>query len=120
MFSYVLDATVQLGVFDILTKAGPDVKLSSNQIASEIRAKNPDAPSLLDRMLRLLACHGLITCVSRNLDAGAGAGAGNGEDGERVYGVTLAGKAFVNDEHKGSLAAFTSDKADIEVWYVEF
>ncbi|KAG4127110.1 hypothetical protein ERO13_D10G199000v2 [Gossypium hirsutum] len=112
MFSYVLDAAVQLGVFDILTKAGPDVKLSSNQIASEIRAKNPDAPSLLDRMLRLLACHGLVTCVSRKLDAGAG----NGEDGERVYGVTLAGKAFVNDEHNGSLAAFTSNKVDIEVW----
>ncbi|TYH25530.1 hypothetical protein ES288_A03G176200v1 [Gossypium darwinii] len=39
----------------------------------------------------------------------------NGEDGERVYGVTLAGKAFVNDEHNGSLAVFTSDKANIEV-----
>ncbi|MBA0813576.1 hypothetical protein Gohar_027413 [Gossypium harknessii] len=112
MLTYVLDAAVKLGVFDILTKAGPDVKLSSNQIASEIRAKNPDAPSLLDRMLRLLACHGLVTCVSRKLDAGAG----NGENGERVYGVTLAGKAFVNDEHNGSLAVFTSDKADIEVW----
>ncbi|KAA3481450.1 caffeic acid 3-O-methyltransferase-like isoform X1 [Gossypium australe] len=112
MFSYVLDAAVQLGVFDILTKAGPYVKLSSNQIASDIRAKNPDAPSLLDRMLRLLACYGLVTCVSRKLDAGGG----NGEAGERVYGVSLAGKAFVNDEHNGSLAAFTSNKADIEVW----
>ncbi|KAG4180863.1 hypothetical protein ERO13_A10G191150v2 [Gossypium hirsutum] len=64
MFTYVLDAVVKLGVFYILMKVGPDVKLSSNQIASKIRAKNPDAPSLLDRMLRLLACHGLVTCVS--------------------------------------------------------
>ncbi|KAK5838653.1 hypothetical protein PVK06_007387 [Gossypium arboreum] len=44
----------------------------------------------------------------------------NGEDGERVYGVTLAGKAFVNDEHNGSLAVFTSDKANIEVWWFEY
>ncbi|KAA3481460.1 caffeic acid 3-O-methyltransferase-like isoform X1 [Gossypium australe] len=106
IFPYVLDAAIQLGVFDILAKAGPDAKLSSKHIASEIRAKNPDAPSLLDRMLRLLACYNLVTT-----------GAHNGEDGEKVYGLTLAGKAFVNDENNGSLAAFTTKKILVDVWF---
>ncbi|KAK8500889.1 hypothetical protein V6N11_013544 [Hibiscus sabdariffa] len=118
IFPYILDVAIQLGVFDVLSKAGSDAKLSAKQIASEIRAKNPDAPSLLNRMLRLLACYDLVTCVSRNIDAGAGADDGDGEDGEKLYGLSLAGEAFVNDENKGSLAAFTVYKNQVEVWYV--
>ncbi|MFQ6652594.1 hypothetical protein Gotur_024385 [Gossypium turneri] len=109
IFPYVLHAAIQLGVFDILAKVGPDAKLSSKHIASEIRTKNPDAPSLLDRMLRLLACYNLVT-----------ADVHNGEDGERVYGLTLAGKAFVNDETNGSLAAFTTKKILVDVRHVMF
>ncbi|KAH1045999.1 hypothetical protein J1N35_036783 [Gossypium stocksii] len=102
---YVLDAAIQLGVFDILAKAVPHAELSSNLIASEIHAKNPDAPSLLDRMLRLLACYGLVTGSTDN-----------GEDGERVYGLTLAGEAFINDENNGSLVASIMNKGKVELW----
>ena len=115
MFSYVLDAAIQLGIFDILAKAGPDAHISSYEIASQLHANNPDAPSLVDRMLRLLACYDLVTCVSRNLDGD--------EDGnskvERLYGLALPGKAFVRDENGGSLAAFTASKAKMEVWYID-
>ncbi|XWS74610.1 hypothetical protein CRYUN_Cryun01aG0013200 [Craigia yunnanensis] len=112
VFSYVLDAAIQLGIFDILAKAGPDAHLSSYEIASQLHANNPDAPSLVDRMLRLLACYDLVTCVSRNLEGD--------EDGnykvERLYGLALPGKSFVRDENGGSLAAFTVSKAKMEVW----
>ncbi|MBA0749834.1 hypothetical protein Gogos_003718 [Gossypium gossypioides] len=106
IFPYVLDAAIQLGVFDILAKAGPHAKLSSNHIASEIGTKNPDAASLLDRMLKLLACYDLVT------------GASYGEDGERLYELTLAGKIFVNDENRGTLAldAFSMKKIQVDVW----
>ncbi|MBA0870532.1 hypothetical protein Goshw_013748, partial [Gossypium schwendimanii] len=57
----------QLGVFDILAKAGPHAKLSSNHIASEIGTKNPDAASLLDRMLKLLACYDLVTGAMKKI-----------------------------------------------------
>ncbi|XVF24543.1 hypothetical protein REPUB_Repub13aG0137300 [Reevesia pubescens] len=114
MFSYVLDAAIQLGVFDILTKAGPDAHISSYEIASQLQANNPDAPSLLDRILRLLACYNLVSCTSRNVD-------GDGdEDGnykvERLYGLALPGKAFASDENGGSLAGFTLSKEKVDVW----
>ncbi|KAK8486886.1 hypothetical protein V6N12_055114 [Hibiscus sabdariffa] len=111
IFPYILDVAIQFGVFDVLGKAGSDAKMSSKQIASEIRAKNPDAPCLLDRMLRILACYDLVTCVSRNIDADAG----DGEHGEKLYGLSLSGEAFVSDETKGSLAAFTVCKNKVEV-----
>ncbi|XVF24540.1 hypothetical protein REPUB_Repub13aG0137000 [Reevesia pubescens] len=114
MFSYVLDAAIQLGVFDILAKAGPDAHISSYEIASQLHAKNPDAPSLLDRILRLLACYNLVNCISRNHD-----GDGDEDDNykvERLYGLALPGKAFVRDENGGSLAAFSISKANVEVW----
>ncbi|XVF82475.1 hypothetical protein PTKIN_Ptkin16aG0051600 [Pterospermum kingtungense] len=112
-FPFVLDAAVQLGLFDILAKAGPQAPLSSYQIAYQLHANNPEAPSHVDRMLRLLACYGLVSCVSRNLD-------GDNGDGnykvERLYGLALPGKAFVRVENGGALAAFTMDKVKMEVW----
>ncbi|KAK8333708.1 hypothetical protein V6Z11_A10G224400 [Gossypium hirsutum] len=56
-------------------------------------------------MLRLLACYGLVS-----------GGSDNGEDGERVYGLTWAGKAFVNDENNGSLVASIMNKGKVELW----
>ena len=115
MFSYVLDAAIQLGLFDILAKAGPDAHLSSNEISSQLPTNNPDAPVFLDRMLQLLSCYGLVTCVSRNLD-----GDEDANKVEKLYGLALPGKAFVRDENGGSLAAFITIKAMNDVWYVEF
>lgn len=109
MFCFVLDAAIQLGVFDIIAKAGPAAHLSSSEIASQLGANNPDAPSLLDRVLRLLACYGLVTCVTRNLD-------GKNMVDQRLYGLALPGKAFVPDENKGCLAGFPITKNKIEAW----
>ncbi|XWS57064.1 hypothetical protein CRYUN_Cryun09bG0139300 [Craigia yunnanensis] len=110
MFCFVLDAAIQLGVFDIIAKAGPGAHLSSSEIASQLRANNPEAPSLLDRVLRLLACYDLVTCITRNI---VGDEVGNNKV-ERLYGLALPGKAFVPDENNGSLAGFKISKAKIE------
>ena len=40
MFSYVLDAAIQLGIFAILAKASPDAHLSSYEIASQLHTTN--------------------------------------------------------------------------------
>ncbi|KAK6233651.1 hypothetical protein QUC31_006057 [Theobroma cacao] len=108
MFCFVLDAAIQLGLFDIIAKAGPGAHLSSSEIASQLNANNPEAPSLLDRVLRLLACYDLVTCITRNLD-------GDGKV-ERLYGLALPGKAFVPDESRGCLAGFAITKAKIEAY----
>ncbi|KAG5564899.1 hypothetical protein RHGRI_000936 [Rhododendron griersonianum] len=66
---FVLKAVVELQVFDIIAKAGPGAQLSPSQIASQLPPAgptalvgNPDAPEMLDRMLRLLASHSILTC----------------------------------------------------------
>ncbi|KAE8728385.1 hypothetical protein F3Y22_tig00004502pilonHSYRG00041 [Hibiscus syriacus] len=52
-----MHAMVQLDVFQIIAKAGVNAKLSSKEIAARLPTKNPDAPSMLDRILRVLASH---------------------------------------------------------------
>ena len=47
-------SSAQLGVFDIIAKAGEGAKLSAKDIATQIGTNNPDAPNMLDRLLRLL------------------------------------------------------------------
>ncbi|CAJ1976043.1 unnamed protein product [Sphenostylis stenocarpa] len=58
MLSFVvpmaLRTTVELGVFDILAKAGEGGKLCAEEIAVEIGSKNPEAPAMVDRLLSLL------------------------------------------------------------------
>ncbi|MED6179216.1 hypothetical protein PIB30_115055, partial [Stylosanthes scabra] len=50
-----LKTTIELGVFDIIAKAGEGAKLSAKDIVDRIGTNNPEAPSMLDRVLRLLA-----------------------------------------------------------------
>ncbi|MED6208510.1 hypothetical protein PIB30_045730 [Stylosanthes scabra] len=57
-----LRTTIELGVFDIIAKAGEGAKLSAKDIVDQIGTSNPVGASMLDRVLRLLACHSLLTC----------------------------------------------------------
>ncbi|MED6197568.1 hypothetical protein PIB30_057646 [Stylosanthes scabra] len=50
-----LRTTIELGVFDIIAKAGEDAKLSAKDIVDQIGTNNPEAATMLDRVLRLLA-----------------------------------------------------------------
>ncbi|RVW14911.1 Caffeic acid 3-O-methyltransferase [Vitis vinifera] len=61
----VLKAALELGVLDIIGRAGPGALLSPSEIASHIPTHNPDAPFALDRILRLwLAIPFLLTLLT--------------------------------------------------------
>ena len=57
-----LQSTIELGIFDILAKAGPGAKLSPSQIVAQMPTKNPEATVMLDRILRMLASHSVLGC----------------------------------------------------------
>ncbi|KAC1674071.1 hypothetical protein FH972_027152 [Carpinus fangiana] len=115
IFPMVLTAAIELNLFDIITstlRANRDAYVSTSEIASQLPTKNPDAPSLLDRMLRLLATYSLLTCSVRTC-----------EDGrvERLYGISPAGKFYVQNEDGGHLAPMSlinspGNSASAGVW----
>jgi caffeic acid 3-O-methyltransferase len=58
----VLKAAIELGVFEIIEKAGPDALLSASDIVAQFPTQNnPEAHILLDRNLCLLASHSILT-----------------------------------------------------------
>jgi len=82
----------ELGIFEIMAKAGEGAKLSAEEIAERIDIKNPEAPTMVDRILRLLASHSMLSsCL--------------GEDGKRLYSLTYASKCFVPDADGVSFGA---------------
>ncbi|XP_062074022.1 caffeic acid 3-O-methyltransferase-like [Humulus lupulus] len=110
----VLKATVELGLLDIIERAGPGALLSPAQIASELPTHNPDAPMLLDRLLCLLSSHSVLAC-SLSPD--------QSRDGKilRLYGLAPVAMYFVRNGIDGvSLAPLLctmQDKAYIDIWY---
>lgn len=105
-----MHAAIELGIFEIMAKAGDDAKLSASQIAAQMMntaSHNPNAPAMLDRILRLLASHNVVTCSLVGL--------------ETVYGLTPVAKHFVADQDGtslGPLMALTHDKVLLDSWLV--
>ncbi|XP_015931735.1 anthranilate N-methyltransferase [Arachis duranensis] len=105
--------TIELGVFDIMAKAGEGAKLSAKDIVDHIGANNPEAASMLDRLLRLLASHSLLHCSvvedpqnPNNLH-------------HRLYSLAPCSKCFVSDAHGVSLGPsllLSLDKVFYESW----
>ncbi|RDX60252.1 hypothetical protein CR513_61620, partial [Mucuna pruriens] len=58
-----MQSAIELGIFDIIGKAGVGAKLSAKDIAAQLPCKNPEAATMLDRILRLLATHSIIDCT---------------------------------------------------------
>ncbi|XP_074318664.1 caffeic acid 3-O-methyltransferase 1-like [Silene latifolia] len=90
--SITLTVALDLGFFNIISNAGPSVRVSASEVVSQLPTKNPKSASVVDRMLNLLATHSLLTCELRNLEGGLV---------ERVYGIAPAGKFFVTDSKDG-------------------
>ncbi|CAK8539025.1 unnamed protein product [Lathyrus sativus] len=113
----VLKSALELGIIEVIAKAGPDANLSSSQIVSQIPCiKNPEAPSMLDRLLRLLASCKILTCSVKQVDGDC--------NEERLYGLHPLAKYFVKnnneDEDGASMISFflmQHDKALQDVWY---
>ncbi|XP_042969179.1 caffeic acid 3-O-methyltransferase-like [Carya illinoinensis] len=87
-----LQTAIELGVFEILAKAGPGAKLSPSQISTEMPATNPEAPEMLDRILRMLASHSVLNCYVGVDDAGSF---------QRLYALSPVSKHFVTVQDGG-------------------
>ncbi|KAL9314948.1 hypothetical protein ACSQ67_020400 [Phaseolus vulgaris] len=55
-----VQSATELGVFEVLKEAGEGAKLSAKEIASKISCSNPEAASMLDRLLALLSSHSIL------------------------------------------------------------
>ncbi|KAI3750844.1 hypothetical protein L2E82_21706 [Cichorium intybus] len=106
----VLVNAIKLKVFETIAHAGPDSQLSAHEIVSRLSIPNPNAPQMLDRMLRLLASHSIVTCNQRDHDSGQ----------VRVYGLAPVAKYFIPNGDGVSLCAYMElgqDKVFMESWF---
>ncbi|GAB4861493.1 hypothetical protein Ancab_040070 [Ancistrocladus abbreviatus] len=107
-FPMVMHAAIQLDLLEIIAKAGR--RLSAVEIAAQVSTNNPDAPAMIDRMLRLLAAYAVVTCsVVATTEGGS----------QRFYGLAPVAKYFVRDEDGvsiGPLMELLLDKVFLESW----
>ncbi|KAL0913176.1 hypothetical protein M5K25_016615 [Dendrobium thyrsiflorum] len=62
-FPLTLKAAIELKLLETISLAGPGAQLSPSEIASRLPfISNPQAPVMLDRILRLLASYSILTC----------------------------------------------------------
>ncbi|CAN0889299.1 Caffeic acid 3-O-methyltransferase [Linum grandiflorum] len=93
-----LQAANDLGIFSVMAGGA---KLSASEIVSKLDSstKNPDAPVMVDRMLRLMGSYSIVDCSLE--DDGSGRK-------QRKYGLNSVSKWFVKNEDGVSLAPFMS------------
>ncbi|KAM4105243.1 hypothetical protein ACJW30_06G217500 [Castanea mollissima] len=105
-----LQSTIELGVFDILAKAGPGANLSPSQIVALMPTKNPEATVMLDRILRMLASYSVLGCSVVADEFGSY---------QRLYSLSPVSKHFVRNEDGVSLGPFMAllqDKVFLDSW----
>ena len=106
----VLNSALELDLLEIIAKVGHGASVSPSHIASQLPTKNPHAPVMLDRMLRLLASNSILTYSLRTHP--------NGEV-VRLYGLGPVCKFFIKNEDGVSLAPLcllNQDKVLVESW----
>ncbi|XP_058086976.1 caffeic acid 3-O-methyltransferase-like [Magnolia sinica] len=106
-----LKAAIELDVLEIIAKGGPGAHLSPYEIASQLPTQNPEAPTMLDRILRLLASYSVLTCSLLTHDDGRV---------ERLYGLAPVCKFLVKNQDGVSIAPLVlmnQDKVLMESWY---
>ena len=118
-FPMVLKAALELGVIDKIAAAGNNMWLSPYEIARSLPNKptNPEAPVLLDRMLRLLVSHSIMKC--RMIECKENGRIGNME---MVYATEPVCKYFLKDSDGsgslGSLFMLLHTEVFFKTWYV--
>ncbi|CAN6543079.1 unnamed protein product [Malus baccata var. baccata] len=114
VLSMSMQSAIELGVFDIIAKAGPGANLSSSEIAAHIGSgtRNSEAPMMLDRILRLLASYSILSCsVVANEE--------DGSDSQRLYSLGPVSNYFVTNEDGvsfGPMMALIQDKVVLDSW----
>lgn len=107
-----LKAAIELDVFGIIAKEGPGAYLSPADIVSQLRTQNPAAPTMLDRMLRLLASYCILSCSVDVVEAGS-------SRVKRRYGLAPVSKYLMKNEDGVSVAPLVlmnQDKVFMESW----
>ncbi|KAK3021652.1 hypothetical protein RJ639_046376 [Escallonia herrerae] len=89
----VLKAAYELDLFETMAKAS--AKLTSCEIASRLPTQNPEAPAMLERVLRFLASNSILTCTLITDEGG---------NTKRLYGLAPICKLFVRDQNGASMA----------------
>ncbi|GAB4844727.1 hypothetical protein Ancab_040105 [Ancistrocladus abbreviatus] len=107
-----LKAAIELGVLEVLAKAAG--QLSAAEIVAQLPdVRNPEAPVMLERILRLLATFSILTC--KVVPTGNGGGAR-----KRVYGLARSAKYFVPDENGANwgsaVTIMSNDKIFLDAW----
>lgn len=105
-----LKAAIELDVLEIIAKEGTGAHLSPSEIASHLPTKNPDAPTMLDRILRLLASYSVLTCSLKTDGDGSVV---------RLYGLAPVCKFLVKNQDGVSIAPLVlmnQDKVLMESW----
>ena len=106
----VLKSALELNIIDMVS-AADNVFLSPSEIASRIPTRNPDAPVMLDQMLRLLDSYGILKSEVRSKDDG---------EVERLYGAGPLCRFLTDNESGGSTGPqllLASDKVSTQSWY---
>eukprot|EP01018_Ginkgo_biloba_P012159 Gb_36959 [translate_table: standard] len=106
-----MKAAVELDVLQIIANAGPGAQISPREIVTHIPTENPDAAITLDRILRVLASHSVLSSSVTTDENGKA---------ERVYGLTPLCKYLVQNKDGVSLAPLVlmnQDKVFMESWY---
>lgn len=110
----VLKAAIELELLEMIAKAGSGAYVTPSELASMLPTSNPNAPLMLDRILRLLACYSVLKCKLIELD--------NGQV-ERTYGLAPVCKYLTRNDDNVSMAPLSllfQDKICLETWYLFF
>ncbi|XLR22974.1 hypothetical protein HN51_069225 [Arachis hypogaea] len=100
VFPAILNAAVDMNLFEIIAKAETSLGMCASEIASKLPNQHSDMANRLERMLPLLAVHSLLTCSIRTNQDG---------DTEKVYALSPVGQYFTrNDQQGSSLAALST------------
>lgn len=109
---YAVKTARDLALFEIMAEATPSgTHLSPLDLASKAAPKNPDAPTMIDRLLRLLVAYSLCTCKLVKDEEGRES---------RTYGLGKVGKKFIKDEDGISIAPyvlFDCSQTRGVIWY---
>lgn len=106
----VLKSALELDLLEIMAKAGPGAFISPSELAAQLPTKNPEAPVMLDRMLRLLATYSVLNCTLRTLPDGRV---------ERLYSLAPVCKFLTKNGDGVSVAPLllmNQDKVLMESW----
>ncbi|XP_039030489.1 caffeic acid 3-O-methyltransferase-like [Hibiscus syriacus] len=110
LLPFVLRTAVDLDLLQTIAKPGPGSKVSVAEIVPKLPARNPNAPDMIDRILRFLTAHSILDCDLVTDQNG---------NTTRLYGISSIGRYFLQDEDGISLVPslkISTDRRFFECW----